>query len=93
MINPKKICYEMFSLLPIEDAYKISKAFPRTFGAFIESNQVIRFKNAIKSAPSPLFHRVLNGSESIYSFFHSWLKPRVLSLLKSYFLNYLRSSR
>jgi hypothetical protein len=75
---PLDLCYEIFSLLTIDEAIKFSKAFPRTFGAYIESKQVIRFNNAINSAPSPLFNRVLSGTEDKSSSFRSWLKPRLL---------------
>ena len=56
---PLDLCYEIFGLLTIQEVQKNSQAFPRTFGAVIESTPMIRFKNAINFAPSPLFHRVL----------------------------------
>jgi hypothetical protein len=71
---PIDLWIEILSLLDIQDASSLAKADPRTFGAFIEYQQVIRFKNAINSPTSPLFHRVLNGAEVEYSSFRSGLK-------------------
>jgi hypothetical protein len=65
-------------LLTIDEAIKFSKVFPQTFGALIEDKDVIRFKNAINSAPASLFHRVLNGSAAEFSSFRSWINPRLL---------------
>jgi hypothetical protein len=75
---PLDLCYEICGSLTIDEAFKFSKAFPRTFGAVIESTQTIRFRNAINSAPLPLFFRVLAETEVKYSSFRSWLKPRLL---------------
>jgi hypothetical protein len=75
---PLDMWIEILSLLDIQDASSISKADPRTFGALIEYQQVIRFKNAINYSPSPLSHRVLNGTEVEYSSFRSWLKRNLL---------------
>jgi hypothetical protein len=44
---PLYLWYDVFGLLGIDDATAISKASPRLFGAFIESNQRIRFRNAL----------------------------------------------
>jgi hypothetical protein len=38
-------------MLTVKEAFSISVADPKTFGAFIEQNPLIRFKNVIKSAP------------------------------------------
>jgi hypothetical protein len=46
---PLDLWYEVFGLLDIDDSIAISKADPRLFGAFIESKQGIRFRNAINS--------------------------------------------
>jgi hypothetical protein len=75
---PLDLWYEILSLLDIPDAIAISKADPRTFGAFIEDKQDIRNKNAFNTAPSILFHRVLNGSAVGYSSFLSFLQRRLL---------------
>jgi hypothetical protein len=62
----------------IREACAISKALPRTFGAFIESKQEIRFNNAMSSTPSSLFHRVLKlHSTRVYSNFQPWLRERL----------------
>jgi hypothetical protein len=46
---PMDLWYDVFGLLDIDDAIAISKASPRYIGAFIESKQGIRFRNAISS--------------------------------------------
>jgi hypothetical protein len=46
---PLDLWYDIFLLLDIDEAIAISKANPRLFGAFIESKQGIRFRNAINS--------------------------------------------
>jgi hypothetical protein len=69
---PLDVWYEIFALLDIKDAIAVSKANPRTFGAYIKDQQVIRFKNTINSAPSSL--RVLGGMAAGYSSFRSWLQ-------------------
>jgi hypothetical protein len=46
---PPDLWYEVFGLLDIDGAIAVSKASPRIFGAFIESKQGIRFRNAINS--------------------------------------------
>jgi hypothetical protein len=46
---PTDIQHEIFLLLDIDEAIAISKANPRLIGAFIESKQGIRFRNAINS--------------------------------------------
>jgi hypothetical protein len=58
---PLDVWFEIFGMLTVEEAYAISLADPRTFGTFIEDQQVIRFKNVINSSPSSQFHEVLNG--------------------------------
>jgi hypothetical protein len=46
---PLDIWYEVFGLLDIDEAIAFSKADPRFLGAYIESKQGIRFRNAINS--------------------------------------------
>jgi hypothetical protein len=46
---PPDLWYEVFGLFDIDEAIAVSKASPRVFGAFIESKQGIRFRNAINS--------------------------------------------
>jgi hypothetical protein len=46
---PLDIWHKILVLLDIKEAIALSKAYPRFFGAFIESNQGIRFRNAINS--------------------------------------------
>jgi hypothetical protein len=46
---PLDLWYEVFGLLDINEAIAVSKASPRLFGAFIESKQGIRFRNALNS--------------------------------------------
>jgi hypothetical protein len=46
---PTDIQHDIFLLPDIDDANAISKASPRLFGAFIDSKQGIRFRNAINS--------------------------------------------
>jgi hypothetical protein len=75
---PLDIWFDILGTLNIQDAISLSKADPRTFGAFIEDKQVIRFNNAFNTAPSPLFHLVLNESAVGYTLFSSWLDQRLL---------------
>jgi hypothetical protein len=74
---PVELWIEILSLLDIQDAISISKADPRTFGAFIEDKQDIRNKNAFNTAPSILFHRVLKGELTGYSSFLAFLQRRL----------------
>jgi hypothetical protein len=74
---PLDIWYEILSLLDIPDALAVSKADPRTFGAFIEDKQGIRVSNAFNTTPSSLFHRVLSGSSVGYSSFLAFLQRRL----------------
>jgi hypothetical protein len=74
---PLDLWFEILSLLDIADAFAISKADPRTFGAFIEDKQVVRFRNAFNTTPSSLFHRVLSGSSVGYSSFLAFLQRRL----------------
>jgi hypothetical protein len=46
---PLDLWYEVFGLLDIDEAVAVSIASPRLFGAFIESKQGIRFRNALNS--------------------------------------------
>jgi hypothetical protein len=46
---PLDIWYEILLLLDIKEAITLSKAYPRFFGAFIDSKQAIRFRNAINT--------------------------------------------
>jgi hypothetical protein len=46
---PLDLWYEVFGLLDIDEAIAFSKADPRFLGAYIESKQGIRFRNAINS--------------------------------------------
>jgi hypothetical protein len=69
---PLDVWYEVFVLLNIKDAIAVSKANPRFFGAYIEDQQVIRFKNTVNSAPSSL--RVLGGMADGFSSFRDWLQ-------------------
>jgi hypothetical protein len=75
---PLDLWFDILGMLNILDAISVSKADPRTFGAFIEDKQVIRFNNAFNTTPSPLFHRVLNESAVGYSSFSYWLERRLL---------------
>jgi hypothetical protein len=61
---PTDILHEIFLLLDIEDAWAISIANPRTFGAYIGSKRVIRFRNAINSYLS----RPTNADQPLSSF-------------------------
>jgi hypothetical protein len=81
------IWYEILILLDIVDEISLSKAFPRFFGAFILSKQVIRFQNAINSymrsdevdlpvGPPASFIRFLSRNSSLeYTSLVSWLRP------------------
>jgi hypothetical protein len=75
---PLDLWFDILGTLNIQDAISFSKADPRTFGAFIEDKQSIRFSNAFNTTPSTLFHRVLNESAAGYSSFSSWLNRRLL---------------
>jgi hypothetical protein len=71
------IWYDILSLLDIPDALAISIADPRTFGAFIEDKQGIRFNNAFNTKPSSLFRRVIKGELVGYSSFLTYLQRRL----------------
>jgi hypothetical protein len=75
---PIELWIEILGLLDIQDALSISTADPRTFGAFIEVKQAIRFKNAFNTTPSFLFNRVINGSVVGYSSFFAFLQRHLL---------------
>jgi hypothetical protein len=75
---PLDIWFDILSLLDIQDARSISIADPRSFGAFIEDKQVIRFRNAFNTAPPPPFLRALYISAAGYSSFSYWLQRRLL---------------
>jgi hypothetical protein len=89
---PLDIWYEILVLLDIKEAIALSKAHPRFFGAFIESKQVIRFRNAINSyknssvvdlpvGPLASFIRsVMCGSSLKFSSLFSWLARRFRSV-------------
>jgi hypothetical protein len=74
---PLDLWYEILSLLDIQDAFSISIADPRTFGAFIEDKQEIRNNNVFNTTPSSLFNRVLKGELTGYSSFLSFLQRRL----------------
>jgi hypothetical protein len=87
--------YEVFGLLDIDEAIAVSKASPRVFGAFIESKQGIRFRNAINSYMSsnavdlpvgPLSSFVCSVSRNSsfeFTSLISWLAIRFRSILSS----------
>jgi hypothetical protein len=92
---PNDIWYEILGLLDIDEAIAFSKADPRFLGAFIESKQGIRFRNAINSymrstvvglpvGPLSSFVRsVLRGSSLDFSSLISWLARRFRPILSS----------
>jgi hypothetical protein len=105
MDNPPSSSYHAFFLLipdvweyilgmlNIKESRAICIADPRTFGALIEHQQSIRFKNAFNS-PSTIFHDILGGTQvssylklykistlpfyNSYSLFLPWLKRQLL---------------
>jgi hypothetical protein len=92
---PLDIWYEILLLLDIQEANSISKAYPRFFGAFIESKQAIRFNNAINSyrrsnavdlpvGPLASFVCYLSRDSSMqFSSLISWLARRFKPFLSS----------
>jgi hypothetical protein len=92
---PPDLWYEVFGLLDIDEAIAVSKAHPRLFGAFIESKQGIRFRNAINSymrssavdlpvGPlSSFVCSVLRGSSLDFSNLLSWLSIQFRPVLLS----------
>jgi hypothetical protein len=92
---PLDLWYEVFGLLNIDDAIAVSKASPRLFGAFIESKQGIRFRNAKNSyrrsnavdlpvGPlSSFVCSVLRNSSLEFSSLLSWLAIRFHPVLSS----------
>jgi hypothetical protein len=92
---PPDLWYEVFGLLDIDEAIAVSKASPRVFGAFIESKQGIRFRNAINSylrlnvVDLPVGHlssfvcSVLGNSSFEFSALISWLAMRFRPVLSS----------
>jgi hypothetical protein len=92
---PPDLWYEVFGLLDIDEAIAVSKASPRVFGAFIESKQGIRFRNAINSfmrsnavdlpvGPlSSFVCRLLRNSSLEFSSLVSWLAIRYHPILSS----------
>jgi hypothetical protein len=92
---PTDIQHDIFLLLDIDEAIAISKANPRLFGAFIESNQGIRFHNAINSykrsnavdfpvgALSSFICSVSRNSSLEFSSLYSWLARRFRPVLLS----------
>jgi hypothetical protein len=92
---PTDIQHEIFLLLDIDEAIAISKASPRLFGAFIESKQSIRFRNAINSYKrsnavdlpvgrlSSFVCSVTRNSSLEFSSLYSWLARRFLPVLSS----------
>jgi hypothetical protein len=92
---PTDIQHDIFLLLDIDEAIAISKANPRLFGAFIESKQGIRFRNAINSymrsnaVDLPVGHlssficSVSHNSCLEFSSLYSWLAHRFHPVLSS----------
>jgi hypothetical protein len=92
---PPDLWYEVFGLLDIDEAIAVSKASPRLFGAFIESKQGIRFRNAINSymrsnsvdlpvGPlSSFVCRIYRNSSLEFSSLISWLAIRFHPALSS----------
>jgi hypothetical protein len=92
---PNRYQHEIFLLLDIEDAIAVSKANPRTFGAYIGSKQGIRFRNALNSyiranpvdlpvgSLSSFVCRVLRNSSLEFSSLISWLARRFRPILSS----------
>jgi hypothetical protein len=92
---PLDVWYEVFLLLDIDEAIAFCKADPRFIGAFIESKQAIRFRNAINSYMrsnavdlpvgllSSFVCSVLRGSSLDFSALISWLGRRIRPVLSS----------
>jgi hypothetical protein len=92
---PMDVWYEILSLLDIDEAFAFSKADPRILGAFIQSKQGIRFRNAINSymrsnavylpvGPiSSFVCSVLRDSSLDFSSLISWLGRRFRPFLSS----------
>jgi hypothetical protein len=92
---PLDLWYEVFGLLDIDEAIAVSKAHPRLFGAFIESKQGIRFRNAINSymrsnavdlpvGPLSSFVCSVSRNSSLeFSSLFSWLARRFRPVLSS----------
>jgi hypothetical protein len=89
---PLDLWIEIFGMLTIKEAHAISLADPRTFGAFIEDQQVIRFKNVVNDSPLSLFNKQLNFPPFDLGSCDMSLNL-VWSLLASSFLVSLQSSR
>jgi hypothetical protein len=89
------IQHDIFLLLDIDEAIAVSKASPRLFGAFIESKQGIRFRNAINSymrsnsvdlpvGPLSSFVCSVSRNSSLeFSSLFSWLARRFRPVLSS----------
>jgi hypothetical protein len=96
---PIELWQKIFGLLDITDAITISKASPRTFGALIEYENVIRYRNAINSYKRPdafslsigslpwLIGKVLLDSSRGFSGFISWIERKYQPVLQSSILN------
>jgi hypothetical protein len=92
---PLDLWYEVFGLLDIDEAFAVSKASPRLFGAFIESKQGIRFRNSINSlmrsnvedlpvgSLSSFVCSVIRNSSLEFSALFSWLAIRFQPVLSS----------
>jgi hypothetical protein len=92
---PLDLWYEILALLDIKEAIAISKASPQIFGAFMESKQGIRFRNAINSylrsnsvdlpvgSLSSFVCSVSRNSSMKFSGFISWLARRFHPILSS----------
>jgi hypothetical protein len=92
---PLDLWYEILLLLDIDDAIAFSLADPRFVGAFIESKQGIRFRNALNSdlrstaRDLPVGHlssficRVSRGSRLNFSSLISWLGHQTRPVLSS----------
>jgi hypothetical protein len=85
------VWFGIIGMLTIKESFALYNADPRRFGAFIEENPTIRYRNVMNSAPSTLFLRVvLSGTDyekglakdyKEYSLFREWLRRK---FLKSY---------
>jgi hypothetical protein len=92
---PTDIQHDIFLLLDIDEAIAVSKASPRLFGAFIESKQGIRFRNAVNSymrsnsvdlpvGPLSSFVCSVSRNSSLeFSSLFSWLARRFHPVLSS----------
>jgi hypothetical protein len=92
---PLDLWYEVFGLLNIDEAIAVSKASPRLFGAFIESKQGIRFRNAINTymrssavdlpvgSLSSFICSVMRNSSLEFSGLISWLAIQLHPVLSS----------